>query len=118
MPITTFASEAVPKKMFPPRCASIASMRSEVRPSCRKNTRFPSPQSGALRNSRTVSRGGMNFVSAELHKPDDKPTAKGDLLTWAAGSGSNEFVARSAYRHYEDPPTYQDHHIGFRVVSP
>ena len=31
--------------------------------------------------------------------------------------GSNEFVARSAYRHYEDPPTYQDHHIGFRVVS-
>jgi formylglycine-generating enzyme required for sulfatase activity len=32
--------------------------------------------------------------------------------------GSNEFVARSAYRHYEDPPIYQDHHIGFRVVSP
>ena len=32
--------------------------------------------------------------------------------------GSNEFVARSAYRHYEDPPTYQDHHIGFRIVSP
>ena len=31
--------------------------------------------------------------------------------------GSNPFVARSAYRHYEDPPTYQDHHIGFRVVS-
>ncbi len=31
--------------------------------------------------------------------------------------GSNEFVARSAYRHYEDPPTYGDHHIGFRVAS-
>lgn len=31
--------------------------------------------------------------------------------------GSDPFVARSAYRHYEDPPTYQDHHIGFRVVS-
>lgn len=31
--------------------------------------------------------------------------------------GSNPFVARSAYRHFEDPPTYQDHHIGFRVVS-
>ena len=31
--------------------------------------------------------------------------------------GSNEFVARSAYRHYEDPPDYQDKHIGFRVVS-
>jgi formylglycine-generating enzyme required for sulfatase activity len=32
--------------------------------------------------------------------------------------GSNPFAARSAYRHYEDPPTYQDHHIGFRVVVP
>jgi formylglycine-generating enzyme required for sulfatase activity len=31
--------------------------------------------------------------------------------------GSNPFVARSAYRHFEDPPNYQDHHIGFRVVS-
>ena len=31
--------------------------------------------------------------------------------------GSNPFVARSAYRHYEDPPTYGDKHIGFRVVS-
>ncbi len=31
--------------------------------------------------------------------------------------GSDPFVARSAYRHYEDPPTYQDHHIGFRVVT-
>jgi formylglycine-generating enzyme required for sulfatase activity len=31
--------------------------------------------------------------------------------------GSNPFVARSAYRHYEDPPDYQDHHIGFRVVT-
>ncbi len=32
--------------------------------------------------------------------------------------GSNPFVARSAYRHYEDPPVYSDEHIGFRVVSP
>ena len=49
---------------------------------------------GALRNSRTVSRGGMNFISAELHKADDKPNAKGDLLTWAVtGTGSNDFVA-------------------------
>lgn len=31
--------------------------------------------------------------------------------------GSNAFVARSAYRHYEDPPGYQDAHIGFRVVT-
>jgi formylglycine-generating enzyme required for sulfatase activity len=32
--------------------------------------------------------------------------------------GSNPFVARAAYRHFEDPPGYQDHHIGFRVVTP
>jgi formylglycine-generating enzyme required for sulfatase activity len=31
--------------------------------------------------------------------------------------GSNPFVARSAYRHYEDPPDYGDQHIGFRVVT-
>jgi formylglycine-generating enzyme required for sulfatase activity len=31
--------------------------------------------------------------------------------------GSNPLVARSAYRHFEDPPHYQDRHIGFRVVS-
>jgi formylglycine-generating enzyme required for sulfatase activity len=32
--------------------------------------------------------------------------------------GSNLFVARAAYRHYEDPPEYGDKHIGFRIVSP
>jgi len=31
--------------------------------------------------------------------------------------GSNPFVARSAYRHYEDPPEYGDKHIGFRIVT-
>lgn len=30
---------------------------------------------------------------------------------------SNAVLARSAYRHFEDPPNYQDHHIGFRVVT-
>lgn len=32
--------------------------------------------------------------------------------------GSNPYVARAAYRHFEDPPGYHDAHIGFRVVSP
>lgn len=32
--------------------------------------------------------------------------------------GSNRFVSRSAYRHFEDPPEYGDKHIGFRVVTP
>ena len=53
--------------------------------------------------------------------PADDPTGPvtGTIKVEKGGWwGSNEFVARSAYRHYEDPPTYQDHHIGFRVVSP
>lgn len=32
--------------------------------------------------------------------------------------GSNPFVARVSYKHYEDPPDYQDHHIGFRIMTP
>jgi formylglycine-generating enzyme required for sulfatase activity len=32
--------------------------------------------------------------------------------------GATLFVARSAYRHFEDPPEYADAHIGFRLVSP
>jgi formylglycine-generating enzyme required for sulfatase activity len=31
--------------------------------------------------------------------------------------GANLFVARAAYRHFEDPPGYQDAHIGFRIVT-
>ncbi|MBN2084903.1 MAG: SUMF1/EgtB/PvdO family nonheme iron enzyme [Anaerolineales bacterium] len=31
--------------------------------------------------------------------------------------GANMFVARSAYRHFEDPPGYQNSHIGFRIVT-
>jgi len=32
--------------------------------------------------------------------------------------GGPSFVARSAYRHFEDPPEYGDKHIGLRVVTP
>ena len=28
------------------------------------------------------------------------------------------YVARAAYRHFEDPPEYADFHIGFRIVTP
>ena len=27
--------------------------------------------------------------------------------------GNVPYVARAAFRHFEDPPTYQDHHVGF-----
>jgi formylglycine-generating enzyme required for sulfatase activity len=33
------------------------------------------------------------------------------------GGPSPSYIGRSAYRHFEDPPGYQDHHIGFRIVS-
>lgn len=52
--------------------------------------------------------------------PQDDPTGpeNGSRKVEKGGWwGSNPFVARAAYRHYEDPPTYQDHHIGFRIVS-
>lgn len=31
--------------------------------------------------------------------------------------GAVPYVGRGAYRHFEDPPNYQDHHIGVRIVS-
>jgi formylglycine-generating enzyme required for sulfatase activity len=52
--------------------------------------------------------------------PKDDPTgaASGSKKVEKGGWwGSNPYVARSAYKHFEDPPTYQDHHIGFRVVT-
>lgn len=36
---------------------------------------------------------------------------------WGPPAGTAPFVARSAFRLDEDPPTYQDHHIGFRIVT-
>jgi formylglycine-generating enzyme required for sulfatase activity len=49
---------------------------------------------------------------------DPRGPEKGSVKVEKGGWwGSNRFVARSAYRHFEDPPEYQDHHIGFRIVS-
>ena len=55
------------------------------------------------------------------HSPADDPTgpATGEVKVEKGGWwGSVPFVARAAYRHYEDPPTYRDKHIGFRVATP
>lgn len=51
---------------------------------------------------------------------DDPPgPASGSIKVEKGGWwGSNPIVARSAYRHFEDPPDYQDAHIGFRIVTP
>ena len=37
---------------------------------------------------------------------------------WGAAGNSGAYIGRAAYRHFEDPPLYADHHIGFRIVSP
>jgi iron(II)-dependent oxidoreductase len=36
---------------------------------------------------------------------------------WGPAGNSGAYVGRAAYRHFEDPPFYADHHIGFRIVS-
>ena len=37
---------------------------------------------------------------------------------WGPPDNAGAFIARSSFRLDEDPPTYSDHHIGFRIVSP
>ncbi len=50
---------------------------------------------------------------------DPSGPAEGNVKVEKGGWwGGTFFVARSAYRHFEDPPEYGDMHIGFRVVSP
>jgi formylglycine-generating enzyme required for sulfatase activity len=36
---------------------------------------------------------------------------------WGPPNGAGAFVGRAAFRLNEDRPTYQDHHIGFRIVT-
>jgi formylglycine-generating enzyme required for sulfatase activity len=59
----------------------------------------------------------VNYYKVSVQK-DPKGPATGTIKVEKGGWwGSNQFVARSAYRHFEDPPTYGDGHIGFRIVS-
>lgn len=58
-----------------------------------------------------------NHLADQTENPTGLPT--GRMKVEKGGWwGSNAIVSRSAYRHFEDTPTYQDHHIGFRVVTP
>jgi formylglycine-generating enzyme required for sulfatase activity len=36
---------------------------------------------------------------------------------WGPPDDAGAFISRSSYRHFEDPPLYSDHHIGFRIVT-
>lgn len=63
-----------------------------------------------------------DWYSTEYYKEGvkDDPTGpeKGSTKIEKGGwFGSNPFVSRAAYGHYEDGPYYQDHHIGVRVVT-
>jgi len=78
---------------------------------------------GALDMAGNAMEWVADWRDADYYKtsPATDPTgpATGEIKVEKGGWwGSNEFVARSAYRHYEDPPTYGDKHIGFRVASP
>ncbi|MBN8618697.1 MAG: SUMF1/EgtB/PvdO family nonheme iron enzyme [Anaerolineae bacterium] len=59
-----------------------------------------------------------NVYYARSPKDDPAGPANGRFKVEKGGWwGSNSFVARAAFRYFEDPPTYQDHHIGFRLVT-
>ena len=77
---------------------------------------------GALDMAGNAMEWVADWRDADYYKtsPATDPTgpATGEIKVEKGGWwGSNEFVARSAYRHFEDPPTYGDKHIGFRVAS-
>jgi formylglycine-generating enzyme required for sulfatase activity len=58
-----------------------------------------------------------NYSAGTIENPTGPATGKVKVEK-GGWWGSTLFVARSAYRHFEDPPGYGDIHIGFRVVSP
>jgi formylglycine-generating enzyme required for sulfatase activity len=58
-----------------------------------------------------------NYTTAAAENPNGP--ASGKMKVEKGGWwGGPLLVARSAYRHFEDPPEYGDIHIGFRVASP
>ena len=59
----------------------------------------------------------VNYYSLGVHDDPQGPASGSIKIEKGGWWGSNEFVGRSAYRHYEDFPTYRDHHIGFRIVT-
>ncbi len=82
------------------------------------------PEGASWVGAQDMSGNAMEWVSDWLAPHSGDPAAdptgpsEGTIKVEKGGWwGSNPFVARSAYRHYEDPPTYGDEHIGVRVVS-
>ncbi|MEJ2599286.1 MAG: SUMF1/EgtB/PvdO family nonheme iron enzyme [Anaerolineales bacterium] len=61
---------------------------------------------------------GVNYYEQGISVDPTGPASGSIKVEKGGWWGSNLFVARAAYRHYEDPPVYGDKHIGFRIVSP
>ena len=60
------------------------------------------------------------YASSPLENPTGPETGKVKIEKggwWGNNAFVGPFVARAAYRHFEDPPDYADKHIGFRIVS-
>ncbi|MFN2298178.1 MAG: formylglycine-generating enzyme family protein [Anaerolineales bacterium] len=84
---------------------------------------FPAGASwaGALDMAGNVMEWVQDWLARYEPEPAQDPTGPetGKVKVEKGGWwGAPFFTARSAYRHFEDPPTYQDAHIGFRIVSP
>ena len=63
----------------------------------------------------------QDWLDSYSAEPVENPTgpATGRVKVEKGGWWGAPFLAaRSAYRHFEDPPDYGDHHIGFRIVTP
>ncbi len=59
----------------------------------------------------------VNYYKQKVRDDPQGPATGSVKIEKGGWWGSNQFVGRSAYRHYEDPPTYEDQHIGFRIAS-
>ena len=84
---------------------------------------FPTGASwvGAMDMAGNVMEWVQDWLGPYTAKTIENPTGPetGDVKVEKGGWwGGTLFVARSAYRHFEDSPDYGDVHIGFRVVSP
>jgi formylglycine-generating enzyme required for sulfatase activity len=60
---------------------------------------------------------GVSYYGSSPEKDPAGPTTGSKKVEKGGWWGSNPFVARSAYRHYEDAPWYGDKHIGLRIAS-
>ncbi len=83
---------------------------------------FPSGASwaGALDMAGNAMEWVQDWLGPYSAQPVENPTgpATGRVKVEKGGWwGATFFVARAAYRHFEDPPDYQDAHIGFRVAT-